>query len=597
MPIETLVDLFLEAASHDKPDCMMEKVGGAYRAIPTSELVDRVLRLAMALRSLGVSRGDRVALMAENGPHWPTVDFATLGLGAILVPVYPTLPPNQATYVINDSGAKVLVVEEHETMAELLERREEMPAVEHYVAIRGDGGPETTGLDELLLSAEPDRASFEESAKQCKPDDVATFIYTSGTTGKPKGVMLSHGNIASNVVDVLKVFPIKPEYTTISFLPLSHSFERTVDYIYFYLGCSVAYAESVNTLAENLIEVRPNLFVSVPRVYEKVLAKVYENVASGPGIKRKIFAWAEKVAKASLPYRLRHETPGGWLGLKLKIADHLVFGKIRERLGGRFIYALSGGAPLSQDLAEFFWGIGVPIYEGYGLTETSPVISVNTPEAVKLGTVGRPIPNVEVKIAEDGEILARGPNIMKGYYNLEHSTANAIDGEGWFHTGDIGVLDPDGFLKITDRKKELIVNAYGKNLAPAPIENSLKASRFIAEAMVIGDRRKFLSALLVPDFASLKPWAMRHGISDTSPEALVANPEIHELIQKEIDTLNEGLAHHEQVRAWRLLPQEFSIEGGELTPTQKIKRRVVLRKYDELIDEMYEQAERLHPSE
>ncbi|HKI85660.1 MAG TPA: AMP-binding protein, partial [Thermoanaerobaculia bacterium] len=262
MPIETLVDLFLEAASHDKPDCMMEKVGGAYRAIPTSELVDRVLRLAMALRSLGVSRGDRVALMAENGPHWPTVDFATLGLGAILVPVYPTLPPNQATYVINDSGAKVLVVEEHETMAELLERREEMPAVEHYVAIRGDGGPETTGLDELLLSAEPDRASFEESAKQCKPDDVATFIYTSGTTGKPKGVMLSHGNIASNVVDVLKVFPIKPEYTTISFLPLSHSFERTVDYIYFYLGCSVAYAESVNTLAENLIEVRPNLFVS-----------------------------------------------------------------------------------------------------------------------------------------------------------------------------------------------------------------------------------------------------------------------------------------------------------------------------------------------
>ncbi len=526
MSVRTLTELFLKAASYNKPDCLLSKIGGTYQPISTAELVDRVRRLSKALVDLGVEPGDRVALMSENGPHWPTVDFATLCAGAVLVPIYPTLLPDQAAYIANNCGAKVVVAETPAHLNGLLAHAAEMPAAKQFVLIKGESGdPRVVSLDTLITrGAGVDVEEFERRARAVQPEDLATFIYTSGTTGTPKGVMLTHRNIASNVVSGLSVLNLDGRFTALSFLPLSHSFERLVDYCYFLKGCSIAYAESVAAMAQNLQEVRPHVFVSVPRVYEKLLGRIQENVASAPPIRQKLFAWAVSLGRQALPYRLKHEKPPGWLGIQLGLADKLVFKKILDRLGGRFAFAISGGAPLSRELAEFFWGAGVPIYEGYGLSETSPVISVNTQEAVKMGTVGRPIPGVEVQIAGDGEILARGPNIMKGYWGMEKETAEVLDSDGWFHTGDIGEIDADGFLRITDRKKELIINAYGKNIAPAPIENALKNSRYISQAVVIGDRRKFLSALLVPDFDALKGWAEKQGIG-ASPATLVTDPE------------------------------------------------------------------------
>jgi long-chain acyl-CoA synthetase len=462
------------------------------------------------------------------------------------------------------------------------------------VLIKGaSSDPRVIALDQLIeQGAGADAAEFEARARAVQPDDLATFIYTSGTTGTPKGVMLTHRNIASNVSSGLSVLHLQPSFVVLSFLPLSHSFERTVDYCYFLTGCTIAYAESVAVVAQNMAEVKPHVFVSVPRVYEKVYSKVQEGVAAGSPIKQKLFAWAVGLGRTALPYRLKRQKPPGLLGLQLGLADKLVFSKIKARLGGRFEFAISGGAPLARDIAEFFWGAGLPIYEGYGLSETSPVISVSTREHVKMGAVGQPIPGVEVRIAEDGEILSKGPNIMKGYWGMEKETAEVIDGEGWFHTGDIGEVDSEGFLRITDRKKELIINAYGKNVAPAPIENSLKGSRFIGQAVVIGDRRKFLSALLVPDFEALKPWAEKQGIATGGNEQLIADPRVKELIGKEVTAVNANLAGFEKIVAWELLPNEFTLETGEITPTLKVKRRVVNQKYGDVIDRLYAEADK-----
>jgi long-chain acyl-CoA synthetase len=596
MAVTTLTELFLQVATYGRPDCLLQKVGGSYQPLSTAELVDRVRRLAKALTDLGVERGDRVALMAENGPHWPTVDFATLCIGGVVVPIYPTLLPEQATYIVHDCGAKVVFAETTAHLEGLLSHAGELPDVRHYVLIRGtsDDGRVMT-LEQLLeRGADPDVARFEAAARAARPEDLATFIYTSGTTGQPKGVMLTHGNIASNIEGGLTVIPFADGYVALSFLPLSHSFERTTDYVYFLKSCPIAYAESVATVPKNMLEVRPEVFVSVPRVYEKVLARVQENVAASSPIRQRIFAWAVAVGRESLPWRIKLERPPGLLGWKLGLADKLVFAKIRERLGGRFHFAVSGGAPLGRDVAEFFWGAGIPIYEGYGLTETSPIISANGSTGTKLGTVGRVIPGVEVKIAADGEILARGPNIMKGYWNLPKETAEAIDSEGWFHTGDIGEVDGEGFLRITDRKKELIVNAYGKNIAPAPLENELKSSPFIAQAVVIGDRRKFLSALLVPEFDHLQGWAAKNGvhvgdIGDVGD--LLRDPRVRDLYAAEVAKVNAHLPGFEKIVAWDLLPSEWTLETGELTPTQKVKRRVINQKYGEVIDRLYAEAE------
>jgi len=592
--VSTLTELFLKAASYNKPDCLMSKIGGTYQPISTAELVDRVRRLSKALLELGVERGDRVALMAENGPHWPTVDFATLCAGAVLVPVYPTLLPDQSSYIAGNCGAKVVIAETAAHLEGFLANIDKLPDVRHFVLIKGTSSdPRVITLDKLIeKGAGADAAEFEARARAVQPDDLATFIYTSGTTGTPKGVMLTHRNIASNVSSGLSVLGLDRKFVVLSFLPLSHSFERTVDYCYFLEGCTIAYAESVALVSQNMAEVKPHVFVSVPRVYEKVYSKVQEGVAAGSPIKQKLFAWAVGVGRKALPYRLKRRKPPGLLGIQLGLADKLVFSKIKARLGGRFEFAISGGAPLARDIAEFFWGAGLPIYEGYGLSETSPVISVNTREHVKMGAVGQPIPGVEVRIAEDGEILSKGPNIMKGYWGMEKETAEVIDSEGWFHTGDIGEVDSEGFLRITDRKKELIINAYGKNVAPAPIENTLKGSRFIGQAVVIGDRRKFLAALLVPDFEALKPWAEKQGIGVADNEKLIADPKVRELIGKEVTAVNANLAGFEKIVAWELLPNEFTLETGEITPTLKVKRRVINQKYGNVIDRLYAEADK-----
>ncbi len=592
MPLTTLTEMFLEGLAHDKSDCFLHKVDGRYTPVSTADFYVGVRKVAAALEELGVERGERVALMAENGVHWPTVDYAVLAVGGVLVPIYPTLTPDQAAYVANDCGTRLVFVQGRERYEGFLAERADIPMVERFVVIDADaGGDDDVGFEELLATHEPmSEQAFEACCGEAKADDLATFIYTSGTTGHPKGVMLSHGNLTSNLIAASKAIEVERRHTGLSFLPLSHSFERMVDFIYFHKGATIAYAESVQTVAQNLMEVRPHFFVSVPRVYEKVINKVRENVASAPALRRRIFGWAESVGRRSLPWRLRREAPPGWLGVQLKLADKLVFGKIRERLGGRFETATSGGAPLARDIAEFFWGAGVEIYEGYGLSETSPVLTVNRPGKVKLGTVGSAIDGVELRIAGDGEILARGPNVMQGYHNLPDETAAAIDADGWFHTGDIGELDDEGFLTITDRKKEIIVNAYGKNVAPAPIENLLKTSLFIEQVVVIGDRRKFLSALVVPDFEALGNWAKRQGIAADDRVALLAAPETRELFEREVARVNEELAKYEMIRAFELLDTEFSIESGELTPTQKVKRRVVASTYADRIDGMYASA-------
>ncbi len=585
MSIRTLAELFEEVERRNKPACLMVKEGGQYRTISTREFATGVRELARALDQVGIRPGDRVALMAENGPHWPTVDFAVAALGAVLVPVYPTLLPEGAAYIVRDSGARWLFVQGDDRLRGMLGVRSQMPSLEGVVGI-GASAPEE-GVPELaefrLAGAGGDPKEFDSWCRRARSEDLATLIYTSGTTGEPKGVMLTHHNLVSNLLAGCEVLALQGDYVALSFLPLSHSFERLVDYCYFHVGVTIAYAESVQTVGQNLLEVRPHVFVAVPRVFEKVLSRIQENVNAQGGLRAALFRWALARGRANLDRRLQ----GKPVSLTCRIADTLVFSKLRERLGGRFVFAVSGGAPLARETAEFFWSAGLPIYEGYGLTETSPVISVNTVGAVKLGTVGKPIPGVEVRIAEDGEILARGPNVMLGYYNRPKETAELIDPDGWFHTGDIGKMDADGFLAITDRKKELIVNAYGKNVAPAPIENALKQSRWIAQAVLIGDRRQYLVALLVPDFEVLRAWAKGQGL-DLSDSELVRNRDFLGFIQSDVEAVNRALARYEQVRCWRVLDREFSIESGELTPKLSVKRRVIQQKFAKEIDELYE---------
>lgn len=589
MSIRTLAELFQVAAEHGKSDCLLHKVDGAWVPVSTESFAADVRRLAKALVEAGIRPGDRVALMAENGPHWPMVDFAALAIGAALVPIYPTLLPEGAAYVARDSGSRILFVEGRERLDGMLRVRAQMPAVERIVLIGAEvREEEVEGFDAFrAFGSAVTKEEFDAWCERPKPDDLATLIYTSGTTGDPKGVMLTHDNLVSNVMTGCGQLGLEGHFVALSFLPLSHSFERMVDYCYFYMGVTIAYAESIQAVPQNLQEVKPHVFVAVPRLYEKVMARAYENAAAAGGAKAKIFRWAVKVGKDALPKRLRFQNPGA----KVRAADKLVFSKLRAKLGGRFEFAMSGGAPLPRDVADFFWAAGLPIYEGYGLTETSPVLSVNTRSAVKLGTVGKPMPRIEIRIAEDGEILARGPNIMRGYFGNPDATAEVLDAERWFKTGDIGHLDEEGYLVITDRKKELIVNAYGKNIAPAPIENALKASRFIGQAVVVGDKRQFLSALIVPDFEAFASWAEAEKLGGSVAEQL-ADPRSRALFKSEVDVVNAQLARYEQLRNFEVVPNDFTLEGGELTPTLKVKRRVVQQKYKDLLDRLYAAGEK-----
>jgi long-chain acyl-CoA synthetase len=598
MQVETLNDIYAVTCDIDRPAIMKYKKGDRWLDVTVPQFRDTVRHLSTGLRVLGVKPGDRVAILSENRPEWTMADFAILTGAAISVPVYPTLLGWQIEYLLNDSGAVAVICSTEEQMKKVMEIRSHCPHLHHVIIC---DPPQTTlanvfNFERVVESGRSEeekngRARFDQLRKSVKPDDVATLVYTSGTTGNPKGAMLTHGNITSNVLATAGQVPFAAGDVALSILPLSHILERMVDYFYLYQGGTIAYAEDVTKVANNLQEIKPHFFAAVPRLFEKMRTRIMDNVATAPKARQKIFHWALGVAEKRLPYRVdRKKMPPG-LAVQSAIADKLVFSKILDRLGGRVKYVVSGGAPLSAELAAFFIGAGVEILEGYGLTETSPVIAVNRPGKRRIGTVGPVIDGVEVKIAADGEILSRGPHIMRGYWNNPEATAQAIDADGWFHTGDIGEIDKDGFLKITDRKKDIIINAYGKNIAPQPLEALLKSSPYIGTPVLLGDRRKYLTALIVPNFEKLERDAAAAGITVTDREKFVQDERVRAIIQNEIDRFNQNLDRQEKIRRFELLPRDFTIDADEITPSLKVKRKVIDKKYKDLIDRMYADEE------
>jgi long-chain acyl-CoA synthetase len=602
MQIQTLNDIYRLTSTIERPAAMKVKRGSGWSDVTLPQFRDTVRYFSTGLRVLGVKPGDRVAILSENRPEWTEGDFGILCNASITVPVYPTLLGWQIEYILNDSAAVAVIVSTDEQLQKVLEIKPHCPHIHNIIICEPPDRTMPPGIltfSQVVESGRSEetkngRARFDELSNRAKPDDLATLVYTSGTTGNPKGAMLTHGNITSNVTATSGLIDLKPGEIALSILPLSHILERMADFFYLFRGLTIAYAENVTKVAENLQDVKPHVFAAVPRLFEKMRARIMDNVATMPPARQKLFHWALRVAEERLPYRVDNKPMP--LGLKVKstVADKLVFKKIHQRLGGRVRYVISGGAPLSAELAAFFIGAGVEIFEGYGLTETSPVIAVNTPTKRRVGTVGPVIPGVEVKIASDGEILTRGPHVMKGYWNNPEATAQSIDPEGWFHTGDIGEIDKDGFLKITDRKKDIIINAYGKNIAPQPLEALLKSSPYIGTPVLIGDRRKFLVALLVPNFEKLERDAAAMGVTAKSHEELVADERVRSLIQKEIDRFNQNLDRQEKIRRFALLANDFTIDNDEITPSLKVKRKVIDKRYKNLIDEMYideEQAE------
>jgi long-chain acyl-CoA synthetase len=541
---------------------------------------------------LGMRPGDRVAVLSENRPEWAIADFACLTARLADVPIYPTLPAQQVGYLLRDSGARAAFVQNGEQYEKVAAVRDEIPALDYVIVFEGEvQGSGVLSLSELIQrgrAAEDKYPNYKQDALSVKPDELATLIYTSGTTGPPKGVMLSHRNFVSNVLASLKLLSIGPDDSCLSVLPLSHSFERMAGhYTMFHAGVTINYAESIEALGANLLEVKPTIVLSVPRLFEKIYARVLENALGGGALKRRIFKWARHNGERWVDLSLAHRPIPMGLALKKKIADKLVFAKLRARTGGRIRFFVSGAAPLNPEIAKFFFAAGLPILEGYGLTETAPVITVNTFEEPRLGSVGRPIPGVEVKIAPDGEILARGPNVMQGYYNNPEATSEVIDADGWFHTGDIGEIDEDGYVKITDRKKDLIVTAGGKNIAPQPIENAVKTNPFVLNCVMLGDKRKFPAMLVVPEFDALAEWARERSRTVGDPAEFISLPDVQAKMEREVMGSLRHLASFEMPKKIALLTDDFTIESGELTPTMKVKRRVVEEKYRDKIEALY----------
>jgi long-chain acyl-CoA synthetase len=591
----TLCEIFYRSVDTlKKPDHAKVKRGGQWRDVSSDEFRRTVEELSMGLVGLGVQAGDRVAILSENRPEWAYADMATLCLGGLVVTIYPSLSAPQILYVLKDSGAKAVFASNAAQAAKVDQVRAQAPDLRHIVVMdEGEIGG-TISVEALRghgrRALEKDPGAVRRSAADRKADEVATIIYTSGTTGEPKGVMLTHGNLVSNVIAGFKVFrDFSTTDVCLSFLPLCHVFERMAGYyLMLYAGVTIAYAESIEKVPDNMLEVRPTLMFSVPRLYEKIYARVQDKVAGDPPLRQKVFHWAMAVGKARFHCFVQRRKPSAWLRLQGKLADALVFGKIKARTGGRLRLFVSGGAPLAREIAEFFGAVGLLILEGYGLTETSPVICVNRPELVRPGTVGPVVDGVEAKIADDGEILTRGPHVMKGYYNKPEATAEAIDADGWFHTGDIGVFDSDGCLIITDRKKDLLVTSGGKKVAPQPIENRIKANPLVGEIVMVGNKRNFPAALVVPSFAALERWAQEKGLAFQSREQLVGHASVLKLYLSVIEGCSADLAQFEKIKKVALLPNEFSVESGELTPTLKVKRRVVEEKYRAVIDRLYE---------
>ena len=606
--LSTLAALpFYAAGRYPKSDCLRWCRENEIVEFSSREFFDRVRDLSFGLRVLDVEAEDRVAIISEPRPDWLTTDFAVLANGAVSVPIYPTLPSSQVAYILADSGAKVVVVSDEEQAAKVRSVWSELPQLKALIVMEsreidrvGEGDPDEVSFDNLLdrghqrlITGDGLARQYKEDALAIKPDQLATIIYTSGTTGDPKGVMLTHGNVTSNILAAKTVVTLDDSDEALSFLPLSHAFERTVVMLYFYSGVTVTFAESLDTIGRDLQRVRPTVMTGVPRVFEKLHARIFSTVAEAPLVRQKMFHWALHVGRRCSQSKLANRPVPVSVRAQMAIADKVVLSKVRARLGGRLRWVVSGSAPLAVDVAEFLFSIGVPVLEGYGLTETAPVLTVNPEGRQKLGTVGPPLPHVTLRIATDGEILARGPNIMKGYYGNTRATDEVIR-DGWLHTGDIGKLDADGYLTITDRKKEIIVTANGKNIAPNPIEAALKKSPFVAEAMLVGDRRPYVVALLVPDldvltarFGNDSDSQMSSG-DFTYSKHFLEQPDIESLFADIVERVNANLASYEQVKRWRLLPAVFSISTGELTPTLKLRRRIVVERWSSLISELYE---------
>jgi long-chain acyl-CoA synthetase len=595
--ISTLVDVHRRAVAVEKADLLSYKYLDQWKHISSAELDQLVRSAALGLYQLGVRAGDRIGLLAENSPRWTIADLATLNCGAADVPIYATQSPDQVSYLLNDAGVEVLFISNQAQYVRVLPSLQNAKALRSIIAFEAWPNEDSRIItfDQLLENgarlndAEPDL--YETLRSAVTPDSLATLIYTSGTTGEPKGVMLSHANIVSNVVSSESILPLDRESIVLSFLPLSHIFERSGFYLYLYCGASIYYAESVDLLAKNLQEVRPEFMTSVPRLFEKIYERALDRAESRGKLAGAIAHWATEVAAewATLASNGRR-IPAG-LALRHRLATRLFLSKWRDGLGGRIRYFISGGAPLGTDLAKIFYGAGMPILQGYGLTESSPVITANTPKHNRLGSVGRPIPGVLVRIAEDGEVLCSGPNVMKGYFGkpAESEAALRQDSEGrvWLQTGDVGYLDTDGFLFITDRKKDLLKTSGGKYIAPQPIENAIKQSRFVNQVVVIGDQMKFPAALIVPNFESLKSYAALKGIRAESTEQLLHDARIIDLIERQIAKYTPHLAQFEKIKAVVLIPTEMTVESGDLTPTLKVRRRRVVEKYKDVIAEMY----------
>ncbi|HTO94927.1 MAG TPA: long-chain fatty acid--CoA ligase [Bacteroidota bacterium] len=592
--IPRMFDSLTERFAGARKPILMAKSNGVYNGIPYSELRRQVEQFALGLSAMGLRRGDRVSIISENRPEWVVADQAIAALGAVSVPVYPTMTARQIEYIFNDASVRFAIVSNQFQLNKVARIAGAAPSLEKTI-LMGEAGAEEAPAEcfarvmeagERFRLENPGR--FAASIAMVRPEDLLTIIYTSGTTGNPKGVMLTHDNLCTNIRSAAEVIPFGTEDILLSFLPLSHSFERMAGY-YTGISCgaTVAFAESVETVRDNMLEVRPTIVTTVPRLFERIQSRIIKQVDAGSPLKRKLFSWALGVGRSYAAAR-RHGAVPFSLGLSHAIADRLVFSKIREKTGGRMRFFVSGGAALGREFGEFFEAVGFTVIEGYGLTESSPVISVNRLDNYRFGTVGHPIPGVDVRIAPDGEILARGPNIMRGYWNNAEATREVIDEEGWLHTGDIGVIDDEGFVHITDRKKHLFVSSGGKNIAPQPIENLFLSNKYIEQFMLIGDRRMFLTALIVPDFDALREYADAQGIAYATNSDLATHPSITELIQSHITRIQKDLAGYERVRRFTLLDRQFSVEEGELTPTQKVRRRVIEERYAGVIEGMYE---------
>ncbi len=590
----TLVEVFEHAVrAHNRPDAVNYKHDGCWVPISSDELLQRIQHVACGLKSLGVGPGDRVALLSESRPEWTLSDAGCLFAGAIDVPIYPTLTPFQVRYILRDSGARVLIVSSIEKFREIQQVVSECPALEHIVFIEPTSGQDVQGISLAELEqhgatlAQEQPETFKNLGREISPDELATIIYTSGTTGEPKGVMLTHSNLVSNLIDSSAHLSFEREDSVLSVLPLSHVLERVAMYMYLYHGMAVYFGESLEMIGANLREVRPTIFVGVPRIFEKIFARVKEKTAEKGKMNVAILNWAVAVGKEFAKLSVSHQKIPAGLGLKHKIADKLIFSKMRAALGGRIRLLVSGGAALPEELGYIYIGAGLPIVQGYGLTETSPVITAGRVDDNRIGTVGKPIPNVEVRIAADGEIETRGPHVMRGYYNKPSETDAVLSADGWFKTGDIGAFDEDGFLRITDRKKELFKTSGGKYIAPQPIEQMIKGSQFVSQVVLIGNGRKFAAALIVPDWERVNSYVQLKGIKAGSRAELCKDPRIIDLFQRQVDSLTGELAQYESVKKVALLENEMTIDGGELTPTMKVKRRVVDEKYHDVIDALY----------